>query len=77
MSLLCHPEHTATQYALLSSLAPLALHTVAGASGFLVARIGFVPFFVTAAFAALPGILLLLVILRVYPPRRQRASHTL
>ena len=73
MSLLCHPEHTATQYALLSSLAPLALHTVAGASGFLAARIGFVPFFVTAAFAALPGILLLLVILRVYPPAARKA----
>ncbi len=71
MSGLCHPEHTATQYALLSSLAPLALHTVAGASGFIAARIGFVPFFITAACAALPGIFLLLVILRYYPPVRK------
>jgi PAT family beta-lactamase induction signal transducer AmpG len=74
MSGLCHPEHTATQYALLSSLAPLALHTVAGASGFLAARIGFVPFFITAACAALPGILLLLVILRFYPPADRRRA---
>ncbi len=73
MSGLCHPEHTATQYALLSSLAPLALHTIAGLSGFLAARVGFVPFFVTAAAAALPGILLLLVILRAYPPADRRA----
>jgi MFS transporter, PAT family, beta-lactamase induction signal transducer AmpG len=81
MSGLCHPEHTATQYALLSSLAPLALHTVAGGSGFLAEKIGFVPFFITAAFAALPGILLLLVILRVYPPADRRrlkdARHSL
>ncbi len=74
MSGLCHPEHTATQYALLSSLAPLALHTVAGASGFLAAKIGFIPFFVTAAFAALPGIVLLLVILRFYPPAERRVA---
>jgi PAT family beta-lactamase induction signal transducer AmpG len=73
MSGLCSPEHTATQYALLSSLAPLALHTVAGASGFVAAKIGFVPFFITAAFAALPGIALLLVILRWYPPAERKA----
>lgn len=75
LSGLCHPEFTATQYALLSSLAPLALHTVAGASGFLAENIGFIPFFVTAAGAAIPGIVLLLVILRFYPPaERKRAS---
>jgi PAT family beta-lactamase induction signal transducer AmpG len=74
MSGLCHPEHTATQYALLSSLAPLALHTVAGASGFVAAKIGFLPFFITAACAALPGIALLLVILRCYPPANRRVK---
>lgn len=68
LSGLCHPEHTATQYALLSSLAPLALHTIAGGSGFLAAQLGFIPFFVFAAIAALPGIILLLVILRRYAP---------
>ena len=72
LSGLCHPEHTATQYALLSSLAPLALHTIAGASGFLAARTGLVNFFVICAFAALPGIALLLVILRLYPPNETR-----
>lgn len=66
LSGLCHQEHTATQYALLSSLAPLALHTVAGLSGFLATRLGFIPFFCMTALAALPGIILLLVILRFY-----------
>lgn len=74
MSGLCHPEHTATQYALLSSLAPLALHTIAGLSGFLAGWVGFVPFFVMAACAALPGIILLLVILRFYPPTEKRVA---
>lgn len=72
LSGLCHPEHTATQYALLSSLAPLALHTIAGLSGFLAAQMGFIAFFVLAAGAALPGILLLLMILRFYPPAEKR-----
>ncbi len=68
LSGLCHKEHTATQYALLSSLAPLALHTVAGVSGFLAAWAGFIHFFTLAAAAALPGVALLAVILRRYPP---------
>lgn len=68
LSGLCNKEHTATQYALLSSLAPLALHTVAGLSGFMAARLGFIGFFCAAAAAALPGIILLLMILRYYPP---------
>ncbi len=72
LSGLCHPEHTATQYALLSSLAPLALHTIAGLSGFLAERVGFIPFFIVAAAAALPGIVLLLVILRRYPPAEKK-----
>lgn len=75
MSGLCHPEHTATQYALLSSLAPLALHTIAGLSGFLAARVGFLPFFGIAAAAALPGIMLLLVILRAYPPAERKLAE--
>ena len=75
LSGLCHQEHTATQYALLSSLAPLALHTVAGLSGFMAAQFGFIPFFFITTAAALPGILLLLVILRYYPPPdKKRAS---
>lgn len=68
LSGLCHKEHTATQYALLSSLAPLALHTVAGLSGFIADRLGFIPFFLVATAAALPGIILLVVILRWYAP---------
>ncbi len=73
LSGLCDPEHTATQYALLSSLAPIALRTIGGLSGFMAAWLGFIPFFILSAFAALPALGLMLIILRFYPPaERQR-----
>jgi PAT family beta-lactamase induction signal transducer AmpG len=72
LSGLCHPEFTATQYALLSSLAPIALRTIGGLSGFMAAKLGFIPFFVMSAFSALPAMALMLVILRFYPPVDQR-----
>ncbi len=76
LSSLCAPEHTATQYALFSSLAPMALHTVAGASGFVVEHTGYIAFFEICAAAALPGILLLLAILRFYPPKERSPIPT-
>jgi PAT family beta-lactamase induction signal transducer AmpG len=74
LSGLCAPEYTATQYALLSSLAPLALRTIGGLSGFMAQAMGFVPFFVMSAFAALPAMALMLLILRFYPPEDGRAA---
>jgi PAT family beta-lactamase induction signal transducer AmpG len=71
---LCNPEHTATQFALLSSLAPLALRTIGGLSGFIAAAMGFIPFFLLSAFAALPAMALMLVILRYYPPAEARPA---
>ena len=41
LSGLCNPAFTATQYALLSSLAPLALRTIGGLSGVMAAAMGF------------------------------------
>ncbi|HQU00920.1 MAG TPA: MFS transporter [Acetobacteraceae bacterium] len=67
LSILCNREYTATQYALLSSLAAVALRTVGGLSGYLAAAMGYVPFFVMTSFAALPAMLVLIVILRRYP----------
>ncbi|MDR3520509.1 MAG: MFS transporter [Acidocella sp.] len=73
MSGLCNRQFTATQYALLSSLAPLALRTIGGLSGFMAAAMGFIPFFIMTSFAAVPALGLLLVILRYYPPEDRRA----
>ena len=74
LSGLCNPAFTATQYALLSSLAPLALRTIGGLSGLMAAAMGFIPFFILSAFAALPAMALMLVILRFYPPTETRRA---
>jgi PAT family beta-lactamase induction signal transducer AmpG len=72
LSGLCNKQFTATQYALLSSLAPLALRTIGGLSGFIASAIGFIPFFILSAFAALPAMVLMLFILKYYPPADTR-----
>ena len=68
LSGLCSVAFTATQYALLSSLAAIALRTVGGLSGFLAAAIGWTPFYAVCMFAALPAMLVMLRILRRFPP---------
>jgi PAT family beta-lactamase induction signal transducer AmpG len=67
LSGLCSRAFTATHYALLSSLAAIAVHTIGGASGVLAAQVGWVTFYALCMFAALPSMALMLVILRRYP----------
>ena len=69
LSSLCALRFTATQYALLSSVAAAASHTVGGLSGFLAAAMGWTPFYIMTTFAALPSMLLMLYILRHHPPQ--------
>ncbi|MGH7154238.1 MAG: AmpG family muropeptide MFS transporter [Acetobacteraceae bacterium] len=68
LSGLCSPAFTATQYALLSSLAAIALRTVGGLSGFLAQATGWTLFYALTMFAALPAMLLMLRLLHRYPP---------
>jgi PAT family beta-lactamase induction signal transducer AmpG len=56
---LCNHRYTATQYALLSSLAALGRIFVSPTSGFLVESIGWAHFFFVTFLVALPGLLLL------------------
>jgi PAT family beta-lactamase induction signal transducer AmpG len=56
---LCNHRYTATQYALLSSLAALGRIFVSPTAGFLVESIGWTSFFFVAFLAALPGLGLL------------------
>jgi PAT family beta-lactamase induction signal transducer AmpG len=67
LSGLCSAAHTATQFALLSSVAPLALRTVGGFSGFIAQALGWPLFYMVAMLASLPAMLLMLHILRHYP----------
>ncbi len=68
LSGLCAPQFAATQYALLSSVAPIASHTVGGFSGFLVQETGWTLFYVLAMLASLPAMMIMLYILRRHPP---------
>lgn len=56
---LCNQRYSATQYALLSSLAALGRTVISPTSGFLVEMLGWTQFFFAAALTALPGLWLL------------------
>jgi PAT family beta-lactamase induction signal transducer AmpG len=64
LSALCAREFAATQYALLSSVPNLAIHTIGAASGVMAASLGWTWFYVVCMAAALPGMALIAVLLR-------------
>jgi PAT family beta-lactamase induction signal transducer AmpG len=75
LSDLCSPAFTATQYALLSSLAAVGRTLVASSGGLLAARLGWVPFFMLTTVATIPALILLVWIARHDPtPIRNRGG---
>jgi PAT family beta-lactamase induction signal transducer AmpG len=60
LSGLCSPAFTATQYALLSSLAAVGRTLVASSGGVLAEKLGWVPFFLLTTVATVPALLLLI-----------------
>jgi MFS transporter, PAT family, beta-lactamase induction signal transducer AmpG len=64
LSGLCSPAYTATQYALLSSLAAVGRTLVASSGGILADRLGWVAFFLLTAVATLPALALLVWLAR-------------
>jgi PAT family beta-lactamase induction signal transducer AmpG len=76
LSGLCAVAFTATQYALLSSLAAIALRTVGGLSGFLAEALGWKLFYLFAMFAALPAMAIMLRLLRRYPPAERQPAES-
>ncbi len=56
LSGLCNLEFTATQYALLSSLAAVGRTTLSASGGALADALGWIPFFVLSTAACLPGL---------------------
>jgi PAT family beta-lactamase induction signal transducer AmpG len=65
LSSLCSSAYAATQYALLSSLAAVAVRTLGGLSGFLAQALGWKAFYLLATFASLPAMLIMVgIILR-------------
>jgi MFS transporter, PAT family, beta-lactamase induction signal transducer AmpG len=67
LSDLCSPEFTATQYALLSSLAAVGRTLVASSGGVLADRFGWARFFLLTTVVTIPALLLLLWIARRSP----------
>ncbi len=64
LSLLCSREFTATQYALLSSMATVGLNVLAASGGALAEALGWIPFFVLSTLFCVPSLALLLWIMR-------------
>ncbi len=64
LSSLCNHAFTATQYALLSALAGVGRTIIGSSSGYLVDKFGWVDFFLITTAAAVPGIILLLMLWR-------------
>ncbi len=64
LSGLCSLAFTATQYALFSSLAALPLRLLSAPAGWLVDRLDWAPFFILSTILCLPGLLLLLRVMR-------------
>jgi len=69
LSGLCNVAFTATQYALLSSLAAVGRTTLASSSGWMVGQLGWIWFFTASTLAAVPGLLVLLWLMRKLPRR--------
>lgn len=67
LSRLCSTEYTATQYALLSSMAPIAWRTLGGTTGIMAQALGWPGFFTLTILCALPGILIMSHLMRRFP----------
>ncbi len=64
ISRLCSFEFTATQYALFSSLAAVGRTVISAGGGWLALQLGWFWFFVASTICALPGLLVLLWLMR-------------
>ncbi|MEQ8667210.1 MAG: AmpG family muropeptide MFS transporter [Rhodospirillales bacterium] len=74
LSSLCNVAYTATQYALLSSLAAFARTILSSGGGWLADQVDWVSYFLITAAAALPGLALLVWLIRRYPPPHVRRN---
>jgi PAT family beta-lactamase induction signal transducer AmpG len=73
LSGLCNVAYTATQYALLSSLATVGRTTLSAGGGWLSLQLDWPLFVLVTTLAALPGIAMAVWVMRRFPPTPQRA----
>lgn len=67
LSSLCSVAYTATQYALLTAFSAIARQVFASVGGWLSDQLSWVSFFLVTTVAAVPGLILLLVMIRHFP----------
>jgi len=76
LSGLCNLAYTATQYALFSSFMGFARTIFASGGGWLADQVDWVNYFLMTTIAALPGLILLLWLIRRYPPGDLHVRNT-
>jgi MFS transporter, PAT family, beta-lactamase induction signal transducer AmpG len=69
LSSLCNVAFTGTQYALLSSFMAAGRTMLSSGSGWLAETLGWAPFFIATMFLAVPGLLLIWWLMRLYPAK--------
>lgn len=74
LSSLCNVAYTATQYALLTSLMAFSRTAMSAGAGWIADRTDWTTFFMLTTLAALPGLALLLWMIRRFPPPVARAA---
>lgn len=74
LSSLCHVAYTATQYALLSSLMAASRTVMSSGAGWLAEPMPWSAFFVVTTLAAIPGLVLLVWMMRRFPPGESSAG---
>ena len=75
LSLLCNRTHTGTQYALFTSFMAFGRTWLSAMSGWVADQTDWVTFFITSTFVALPGLLLLLWMLKRLPMTEQAGPN--
>lgn len=75
LSVLTNRSFTATQYALLSSLAAVPLRTLGASAGWIAERLGWSDFFILTTAAALPAMAIMVWLLRRLPPATFRKEE--
>lgn len=75
LSSLCNLAYTATQYTMLMSFANLSRTILASGGGWLADQMDWVSFFVFTTFAGIPGIVLLLYMIKRYPTHTEVANQ--
>ena len=73
LSLLCNTAYTGTQFALFTSLMAFGRTWLSAISGWVADQLDWITFFVVSTFAALPGLILLIWMIRCLPMEQQQS----